>query len=152
VLAASAIETRIDDALRSHAQQHGDPALELWSWLTNRDQWWREPSFAEKLSVVLAALASRTLKDDNDLWKAFRNLREARNKYVHEGIASIADQPVTAERAGALLAKARSILDWIEDGLPKAVRRPRFERQHNLEYVIPLLLPEPPPEQSSPGP
>ena len=142
VFALSAVETRIDDALRFHTSVHGGPTLELWSWLTGRDQWWREPSLADKLSIVLAAVAERSLKSENDLWAAFQNLREARNKFVHEGLTSIGGQPVTPERTGLLLTKARAILDWIEDGLPEEVRRPRFERKHELQFMVPLTSPQ----------
>ena len=139
VLAASAIETRIDDALRTHAERHGDPSLALWTWLTNRDQWWQAPSFAQKLSTILVALTQRSLKNDEVLWVAFRELSQARNKYVHEGTATIGGEQVTPQRAGALLAKTRAVLDWIEDGLPAENRRPRYERQHEIQVGVPLF-------------
>jgi hypothetical protein len=133
VLAASAIETRVDDLLDAAAEGQGGPIRDLWSWLVGRDQWWREPSFAEKLDVVLSALTGRSLKDDNDLWAAFQNLRSARNKYVHEGVARIGESAVTFEQAAGLLVKVRQILDWLEADLPPAARRPRYEAQHKFE-------------------
>jgi len=143
VLAASAIETRIDDALRVLAERHGGTVVALWSWLSKRDPWWQEPSIVEKLSVVLGALTGRSLKDDNDLWEAFQNLREARNRYVHEGVAQIGGQPVTSDQASNLVAKTRLILDWLEDGLPEEARRPRYERLHTFQIDRALTAPEP---------
>jgi hypothetical protein len=133
VLAASAIETRIDDLLEVLVDRHGGPVRPLWSWLTARDQWWREPSFSEKLSVVLESLSGRSLKNDNELWAAFQNLKEARNMYVHEGVARVGRNPVTSERAGQLLGKVREILDWLEADLPDGERRPRYEREHRFQ-------------------
>ena len=141
VLAASAIETRIGNLLQLSAEQVGGEALALWAWLTGRSEWWREPSLSEKLSDVLAALTGRSLKDNAGLWEAFRNLYEARNKYVHEGVARIGGQPVTFEKALELVGKVRSILDWLEEDSPEETRRPQVEGTHTFELFVPFATP-----------
>jgi len=142
VLAASALETRIDRLLQQGAEQAGGETLALWSWLSDRSQWWREPSFSEKLSDMLAALSGRSLRDDTTLWEAFKNIRDARNKYVHEGVARIDNDQVTTEAATNLVAKARLILDWLERELPDEAKRPSFEGTHKFEIRLPLSAPQ----------
>jgi hypothetical protein len=79
------------------------------------------------------------LKDNAELWEASQNIRTARNEYVHSGVARIGSDIVTPSRAGTLLQKAREILDWIEAQLPAERRRPRYEVQHEYEFMRLLI-------------
>jgi hypothetical protein len=116
VLANTALEVRINQVLDETVPSTGvGPAL--WAWITDRERFWQEPSTADRFDVLLRALTSRSLADEPDLWKAFKNLRAARNSFVHAGelrIGKRATQSVTVEMAQDLLMKAQRILDWLD--------------------------------------
>jgi hypothetical protein len=56
--------------------------------------------------------------------------------------ASEASQAVTSEQASNLVAKTRSIRDWLEHGLSQEARRPRYEGQHEFQINVQLTAPE----------
>jgi len=128
VLAYTAIETRIAQALDRLAALTGLNPL-LWMWLTDRGDFTKDPSTAEQLDVLSRALAGKSLKDDTGLWESFQNLRTARNRFVHEGMASIGKQRLAVDdnRAQQLINGAELIIDWIENLLPEDERRPRAQ-------------------------
>lgn len=142
VLAYAAVETRIARALNGLAALTGRNPV-LWSWLTDRGDFRKDPSTAEQLDVVTKALTGRCLKDDAHLWEAFQNLREARNRFVHEGKASIGRQRLEVDggRASQLVNGAGLIIDWIENLLPQAERRPRAQSPNQIIVTKPLLAP-----------
>jgi hypothetical protein len=147
VLAFASIETRIASAIDVLAA--GSVSGELWEWIRDREGDYRkEPSITEQVDVLLHAFSGHSLKEDTRLWEAFRNLRQARNTFVHEGRAEIGGQPVTPERASQLLATAGQIIEWIEQLLPESERRPRDAREgeQTLELSRFLTAPLPPPE------
>jgi serine/threonine protein kinase len=49
------------------------------------------------------------VQPDLMLWEAFKNLRAARNSFVHEGVARIGQEPVTKVVAAQLIGRARDI-------------------------------------------
>jgi hypothetical protein len=49
------------------------------------------------------------VQPDLRLWEAFKNLRAARNSFVHEGVARIGQEPVTKVVAAQLIGRARDI-------------------------------------------
>jgi hypothetical protein len=148
VLATSAIEARTDDALEQLARSKGENVAALWSWISQRDQYWRRPAFAERLSDMLLALGARSVKEDAALWEGFQNLRNARNDYVHRGVALLGGQPVTLDKANQLIQNARLTIDWIEEQLPATRRRPRFEGKHVLQTSL-LITPQETPGQTT---
>ncbi len=133
VLAYSAIETRISQALDRIATLTGlNPTL--WSWLTHRSDFTKDPSTAEQLDVVSRALTGNSLKDDAQLWERLQNLRQARNNFVHEGRPSIGRRGLTVDiqLAQQLINGAEQIIDWIENLLPQAERRPRAQSPNQV--------------------
>ena len=66
------------------------------------------------------------MRDEADLWEALRNIKDARNSFVHEGKALIGKRDVSLADARALLAKAERIVQWVELFLPETARRPRL--------------------------
>jgi hypothetical protein len=128
VLAHTAVETRVAQTLDRQAVLTGlNP--ELWSWLTDRGDFTKDPSTAEQLDRLAKALTGKSLKDDQRLWEGFQHLREARNKFVHEGKATLGRSrtPVDSSKAAELVQSAEKIIDWLENLLPQAERRPRFQ-------------------------
>lgn len=128
VLANTAIEVRISTAL-DHLASTGRIDPTLWDWLNDRDGDYRkEPSMTERLDVLLRVLGGRSLKEDAKLWKSYRDLRDARNAFAHQGKAMLdkGRTPVSSARAAQLVQEAQTIIDWIESLLPESERRPQL--------------------------
>jgi hypothetical protein len=142
VLAYAAVETRITGALDRLAALTGLNSA-LWSWLTDRGDFRKDPSPAEQLDMVSSALTGRSLKGEPQLWEAFQNLRDARNRFVHEGKASVGRQrlEVDGERARQLVSGAGLIVDWIESLLPEAERRPRAQSPNQVTVARLFYVP-----------
>lgn len=137
VLGFTALETRIETALNVLARNKG-VGEELWNWINDRGDYRKEPSTGEQYSVLLSAIVGSSLKDQAELWDAFRNLQAARNSFVHDGQPSIGGQIVSAGRAQELLQRAGSILDWVDGLLPEAERRPSFNVSTEFEFTAQL--------------
>jgi hypothetical protein len=147
VLAHTAIETRIESALRVVAGTE-DPGAGLLKWMTNRGAYWKEPSVPDQLGPILRALSGHSLADDQVLWKTFKDLNGARNKFVHEGRATIEGLPVTLEKAVELIERTGKIIDWIEALLPPAERRPQYDGQTEGASVAIHIDTRPPAEET----
>jgi hypothetical protein len=125
VLAATALEVFIADVLARLAAQSNVP-IELWGWITDRGDWQKEPSVEEQYSVLLHVLCGHSLKEDNSLWEAFKNLRRARNSFVHEGQAKLGKKGLEPAEATVLLEKADQVLARIREWLPESLRWPVY--------------------------
>jgi hypothetical protein len=135
VLAVTALETLISVTLNHLASSANLPAG-LWEWINNRGDYRKEPSVEEQFDVLLRVLADKSLRNQSDLWRAFKDLKEARNSFVHGGVAVIrigkkkkTEKVVTQELAYTLVRQAREIIDWVESLLPSELRRPKLEHQ-----------------------
>jgi hypothetical protein len=126
VLAATALEVFISEVLKRLAIESEVPD-ELWAWIADRGDWQKEPSVEEQYSVLLQVLCGHSLKEDNGLWEAFKNLRRARNSFVHEGLAMVGKQVLQIADATALLDKADQVLTKIRDWLPEVHRWPVYD-------------------------
>ena len=51
-----------------------------------------------------------------------KNLKEARNNFVHKGRAEIGDKPVTADVASRLVQTTKDIIRWTEKLIPEEGR------------------------------
>lgn len=132
VLANAALETYINLSLDALAEKSSIPG-ESWDWIITRDQdWLKQPSAKEKYDQVLYLLTGRSLKkEEKELWKAFDELRVARNSMVHQGKAVIKkktkkkaiEKDVTPRLAKEMLANANKIIYWVESILPEEMRR-----------------------------
>jgi hypothetical protein len=145
VLAATAVETRIANALDVLAEDKVDG--DLWAWINERDDdYMKTPAVSEQLDLLLKSLGGRSLKDDPDLWRAGVQLRQARNSFVHHGRAVLGRKtktPVTRERARELVTKAGEIIDFIEALLPEEKRRPRLQNEVEVVTTTPLQIASP---------
>jgi hypothetical protein len=125
VLGATSLETLISNALDELVKHSGTPAV-VWDWLNQRSDRRQNPSVEEQYDSLLSALSGRSLrKDDPGLWKAMLQLKAARNSFVHDGIAMVEKQPVTTEKATALLEGAAQVMAWVEALLPPGLRSAR---------------------------
>ncbi len=133
VLAETALEVFIAKILDLLAKEKITP-IELWNWINKREDWDKNPSVGEEFDVVLKALIGYSLKEDKKLWEIVKNLKEARNKFVHEGIARIGNNPVTLRKARELVNQSMEIMICIREKLPKKLQWPEYK--HNYEYMV----------------
>jgi hypothetical protein len=132
VLAATSLEVLIAELLSKLAAGSAVPPR-LWTWINDRGDWQKEPSVEEQYSILLEVLTGHSLKEDNNLWEGLRNIRSARNSFVHEGHARIGRKPVSKEDAAMLIQKAEEIALRLREWLPENLRWPAFEHSVKLE-------------------
>lgn len=140
VLAAAALETLISVTLNHLASLANLPSG-LWEWINDRGDYRKEPSVEEQFDVLLRTLANKSLKDQNQLWEAFKNLKGARNAFVHDGVAAIGGKEVTKELAYIFVGQAKEIIDWVEPLLPPELRRPKLEHQVEFQMFKTIIPP-----------
>jgi hypothetical protein len=87
----------------------------------------------EQYDALLKLLTGHSLKDEPLLWEAFKNLKDARNAFVHEGIAKIGQTPVSTESANKLIASASDIIAKIREWLPNELHWPEFKYDLTVE-------------------
>jgi hypothetical protein len=127
VLAFASLETFIAQILDALASRSALPP-ELWKWINDRGNFLKEPTTEEQFDVLLRLFTGHSLKDDGALWEAFRNLKEARNAFVHEGVAAIGKgkKPVAEAEATQLVSRVDQIIKWVRQWLPDDVKWPEF--------------------------
>jgi len=126
VLAATSLETLISEALDYLSSASSVVPQLLWTWINDRGDYRKEPSVLDQYDTLLKVLTGRSLRDETELWEALRNIKDARNSFVHKGKALVGKRDVSLADARALLAKAERIVQWVELFLPETARRPRL--------------------------
>jgi hypothetical protein len=128
VLGATALEVFIAEILDKLAER-SDVRPDLWAWINNRKVHEQEPSTEDQFDVLLKMLSGHSLKENSELWTAFCHLRTARNRFVHEGRATLSKNrvPVTEEEALRLLVKANEIVTQVRSWIPEALHWPKFD-------------------------
>jgi hypothetical protein len=127
VLAVTSLEVFIAEILNKLAAK-SQLSPDLWAWLNDRDgNWLKEPALEEQFDTLLKHFTSHSLKEDQGLWQAFKNLKNARNSFVHEGSAKIAGKPVSPADAPKLVDSACEIISWVRNVLPEDLKWPEFE-------------------------
>lgn len=137
IVGAAALEILIEWALNRLAER-SSLNKDLWEWINQRQNRTQNPSVPEQYDILLRALTSRSLKDENELWEAFQNLRSARNSYAHEGRAVLGGKEVTVDSARDLIEKAKKILEWVDSILPDDLRRPKLVAKTEIKMVKPI--------------
>lgn len=123
VLAATAVETAASAIIDYLFTKSTVPKL-LQEWINDRGDWRKDPSVEEQCDVLLKSLSGRSLKDEPNLWEAFKNLKKARNQFVHEGVALINGKPANPEEAAILLDQAGAVISFLESFLDDSRKRP----------------------------
>jgi hypothetical protein len=121
VLAATALEVFVARILDQLAAEHAIPK-EFWALINDRADYRQEPTLVEQYDTLLKFFTTHSLKEEAVLWEAFRNLKQARNRFVHEGTARIGNVVVDAARAGELITAAGQIIAKIREWLPEQLR------------------------------
>lgn len=126
VLGFTALETFIAQILDALAL-HSKFAPPLWKWINEREHHNQEPSTADQFDDLLKHFTGHSLKEEAKLWTAFKNLGTARNKFVHEGRASIGGKPVDEATARMLVSQVDEIISWVRQWLPPELQWPTFD-------------------------
>ena len=67
------------------------------------------------------------------------NLKTARNKFVHEGIAKVGGTAVSPEVAGKLVGGAFEIVATVRECLPSDLQWPVFKHEIKFEAIKKLI-------------
>lgn len=137
VLAATSLEVFISQVLSELQPGSGLP-VSVWHWINNRENRQNNPTVEEQFSVLLNLLCGRSLKDESALWQEFKNLKTARNKFVHEGTALIGGEPVSVQQASKFIEAAERITAEIREWLPEENRWPVFISHHKIQFIAKL--------------
>lgn len=134
VLAATALEVFISSILGRLAVLRAVPPG-LWTWINQRGEHLREPTVEEQYDALLEFFIGRSLKTEAKLWESFKNLKTARNSFVHEGIAKVGGTSVSIETARTLVSSASEIISKVREWLPQELHWPVFKHTIRVEAV-----------------
>lgn len=137
ILAFTALEVFISQILDQMAV-HINLDVNLWKWINNRGSL-KEPSIEENYDALCRILIGRSLKENNDLWEAFKHLRKARNSFTHEGLAVVGGTEVSDEVAAKLIGRAGEIIEFIKNELPDELKWGEFKHNFKLGFSFPIL-------------
>lgn len=136
VLAATALEVFIATVLNQLQLKSNVPDA-TWRWMNERKNRLNNPSVEEQFTDLLTMVCGKSLKQQKALWADFMDLKNARNKFAHEGVASIAGVEVSLERAGSLIVAAQNITKTIREWLPQELQWPIFEMdKHTVSFTF----------------
>ena len=131
VLAATALEVFVARILDELAKRSTIPS-DLWTWLNNREWWFRDPTTEEQFDELLKFLLTYSLKEDQQLWEAFKHIKSARNSFVHDGTARVGKVVVTNEHARRLVDSAVEIIQAVRQRLPEDIKWKQYQHQHKV--------------------
>lgn len=138
VLAATALEVLIEDCLEKLAPTTGVSAA-LWAWINERENRQNNPSVEEQLSSILKLFCGHSLKERAELWESAKNLRSARNAFVHAGLARIGKTVVDEARAKALIRSAYEVESQLREWMPGEMRWPVVQVPNaQIELIRPM--------------
>jgi hypothetical protein len=99
----------------------------------------------EQFDILLKELSGHSLKEEKAaLWEAFKNIKNARNKFVHEGIAKIGNSIVTADDAASLLHRVNEIISTVREWIPEELKWPAPQVKVEVEATHTLIEPSKP--------
>lgn len=133
VLMFSALETQVMECINANRAGTNLPD-DFFEWLLHRNDYRKEASIAEKFDQVLKLVTERSLKSDNKLWETFKNAKNARNAFVHEGKLSWGGSELNSERWRKCMQEIGEVLRWMETLLPAEKRRRFSSRKFNYTY------------------
>ncbi len=132
VLAATALEVFIAKVLDQLAVAKNAPP-DLWQWINQRGDRLREPTVEEQYDALLKHFTGHSLKEEQRLWESFKNLKTARNTFVHEGVAKVGGSAVNREMASALVVLSFEITEKVKAWLPQKLHWPQFRHVVRVE-------------------
>jgi hypothetical protein len=148
VLAATSLEVFISVLLDDLASHKG-MSTPLWDWIKNREGDIRQqPSVEDQFDVLLKEFCGHSLKEEVPLWEAFKNIKTARNTFVHEGTAKIGGSIVTVDKATALIPRVNEIISKVREWIPEKLRWPAPQINVQVEATHALIEPSNQAQQS----
>lgn len=132
VLAATALEVFISEILNVLAKDHQTPN-EIWEWIQNRN-WVKKPSTEEQFDFLLQYFVGKGLKSEINLWQGFKNLKNSRNTFVHDGRPMIGNDVVNLEKTKELINIAHEIIEFVSRLIPVKHQLPSFD--HKVDVSI----------------
>jgi hypothetical protein len=138
VLAVTALEVFISHVL-NELSKNKPIQNDLWEWLNNRQWWLQNPSTEEQFDILLKVLLGVSLKENADLWESFKNLKTARNSFIHEGIAKVGRSVLSQKEAMQLLKKAKDIIKFVKEKLPEQLQWPEYSFKTKIEAKHKLI-------------
>ena len=138
VLVATALEVFISDVLSALAKPE-KISPSLWKWISNRGNWLKDPSVEEQFDILLKELCGHSLKEEMQLWDAFKNIRTIRNAFAHEGIPRLGGKSVSVAEALAFILKADSIVATVREWLPDECKWPVFKLDAQIRFTAELI-------------
>lgn len=141
VLTNTALEVFISKTLDSLAAS-GIVDERLWKWINNRGYYLKNPSTEEQYDFLSRFLIGKSIKENSNIWSKFKNLKTARNTFVHNGVAIIGNEMVTHEKALSLIANAKDIINFIKDELPEDLRWPEYKHEIKITLTHTLTKPD----------
>lgn len=148
VLTATSLEVFISEILDG-LQARSTVPNEAWSWINDRANRQNNPTVEEQYSSLLALFCGKSLKNEGELWQGFKNLKTARNSFVHAGSATVGGVAVTVSQASEYIAIAERITSRIRGWIPEEMRWPEFVHQVQLQIV--KRISGPPAQEESQG-
>ena len=133
ILASTALEVFISQILDGLAKIKSK-SPELWKWINSRAPS-KVPTLEEQFDDLLMIFTGKSLKDDKTLWEDFKNLKRARNSFVHEGIAKVGPNIVSEVQAREFVRKTSEIIDLIKDYIPIELHWPKFKHPLRVDVV-----------------
>jgi hypothetical protein len=133
VLGAAALEAFISMTLDQLAHLGPTPPS-LWKWITHRGKRRHNPPVEEQFDALLKIMTGHSLREDDALWRAFLQLKEARNKFAHE-----ARMIVTGPETFKLIRSAWAITEKVRAWLPESLHWPDPDPSVVVECSFPLL-------------
>ena len=114
----------------------------LWDWICDRDHWSKNPGVADRLTHLLNAFTGHDIRQEAQrAWAAFKQLRDARNNFVHRGVVATGRPgkgkglvPLNNQKAVEIFRGARSLVQWIEEFLP--ADSPRLPSQPEHQAIV----------------
>jgi hypothetical protein len=137
VLTFTSLEVFIAKTLDLMAE-HNKSDLELWTLLNKHES--RNLKIENRFKFLSKHFIGATIADDAKLWKAFDDLRLARNSFAHKGIAKIQDEIVTVDKTRELIHAANSIINYLRQKLPAKLQWKEFNHMINIGGIIPIDL------------
>lgn len=138
ILTFTALEVFIAKTLNQMASFR-DIDDQLWSWLNERQG--KNPTITEQYDSLAKQLIGCSLKEENELWKAFDNLRKARNSFAHRGTTELNGTRLTTVDALEFIKSANSIIGYIKEKLPEDLKWKEYNHEVTVNATFPFDLP-----------
>jgi hypothetical protein len=144
-LTAISLERFITDVIGQLAKAQAKPDG-LWGWVVDREDL-KKPTVEEMFDPLLKIFTGHSLKEELNLWEAMKDIKNARNRFVHDGIPRVGKNspPLTFAQALSLIVKSREIVAKIRSWLSQELQWIEFTypaKQIDVQLIAMMLGPQ----------